>query len=75
MSISDVEEALFAVVANQEEQYSLWPAQRELPAGWRLMGKSGTKSECLAYVDAVWTEALPLSLRTKMQKAVRKGAN
>ncbi len=71
MSISDDEAALFEVVTNQEEQYSIWPIQREIPAGWRTVGKSGTKSECLAYIDEVWTDMLPLSLRKKMAEAAR----
>ncbi len=53
----------YAVVVNHEEQYSLWPADRELPIGWRLEGKSGTKQECLAHIEAVWTDMRPLSLR------------
>ena len=36
-----------AVVVNDEEQYSIWPADRELPAGWRPDGFTGTEEECL----------------------------
>ncbi len=55
------------VVVNHEEQYSLWPANRELPLGWREAGKRGLKAECLAYIEEVWTDMRPLSLRKKMQ--------
>ncbi|GAA2853754.1 hypothetical protein GCM10010517_11630 [Streptosporangium fragile] len=51
------------VVVNHEEQYSIWPAGRELPDGWREEGVSGTKEECLAHIDRVWTDLRPLSAR------------
>jgi MbtH protein len=65
-SIFDDEEASFNVVVNHEEQYSIWPAGREIPLGWRAVGKSGKKKECLAYIEEVWTDMRPLSLRKKM---------
>lgn len=46
----------YTVVVNLEEQYSIWLADRELPNGWREVGKSGPKSECLAYIGEVWTD-------------------
>jgi MbtH protein len=54
------------VVVNDEEQYSLWPVDRELPLGWRDAGMSGTKDECLDFIDRVWTDMRPLSLRRSM---------
>jgi MbtH protein len=68
-SILDDETALFEVVVNHEEQYSIWPADRDPPAGWRKAGKSGVKAECLAYIDEVWTDMRPLSLRKHMGDA------
>lgn len=59
---------VYRVVVNHEEQYSIWPADREPPAGWRDGGKTGTKEECLAYVDEVWTDMRPLSLRQAMSE-------
>ena len=53
----------FEVVVNAEEQYSIWPSGRELPAGWDLAGFRGPKSDCLAHIDAVWTDITPLSAR------------
>lgn len=53
------------VVVNHEEQYSIWPAHRDLPAGWREVGKSGSEEECLAYIEQVWTDLTPLSLRNQ----------
>ena len=57
---------VYKVVVNDEEQYSIWPAYRDLPAGWREAGKSGLKPECLAYIEEVWTDMRPLSLRKRM---------
>jgi MbtH protein len=56
----------YKVVVNHEEQYSIWPAYRENALGWRDAGKSGSKEECLAYINEVWTDMRPLSLRQKM---------
>ncbi|GAA3124876.1 MbtH family protein [Planomonospora corallina] len=51
------------VVVNHEEQYSIWPAGRELPDGWRAEGASGSREECLAHIERVWTDLRPLSAR------------
>jgi MbtH protein len=59
----DDETALFVVVINIEEQYSIWPEFKPVPAGWRPAGKSGTKTECLDYIREVWTDMRPKSLR------------
>ena len=53
----------YTVVVNHEEQYSVWPADREVAAGWRAIGKSGTKPDCLAYIKEVWPDQRPRSLR------------
>jgi MbtH protein len=58
---------LYKAVVNHEEQYSIWPADRENPLGWRDAGKTGLKAECLAYIKEVWTDMRPLSLRKKME--------
>lgn len=59
---------IYTVVVNHEEQYSIWPADRELPLGWNAVGKTGLKAECLAYIKEVWTDMRPLSLRKKMEE-------
>ena len=60
----DQEDAtVYDVVMNDEEQYSIWPSDRELPLGWRLEGKTGSKKECLDHIEQVWTDMRPLSLR------------
>ncbi|PCK04049.1 MAG: MbtH family protein [Alteromonadaceae bacterium] len=53
----------FLVVKNHEEQYSIWPDYKPLPGGWEPEGKSGSKQECLDYIDKEWTDMRPKSLR------------
>jgi MbtH protein len=68
----DDEQAVFNVVVNHEEQYSIWPDYKEIPSGWRAVGKSGPKKECLDYIERVWTDMRPLSLRQHMERAQRQ---
>jgi MbtH protein len=64
MSSDAVEDAgPYKVVVNSEEQYSIWPAERENPLGWRDAGKTGSRAECLAHIREVWTDMRPRSLR------------
>lgn len=56
----------FLAVVNDEEQYSIWPADRELPAGWSAAGREGTKDECLDWIAETWTDMRPLSLRRRL---------
>ena len=60
---------IYKVVVNHEEQYSIWPADRENALGWSEVGKSGLKAECLAYINEIWTDMRPLSLRRKMEES------
>jgi hypothetical protein len=39
----DDDTTTFNVVMNYEEQYSIWPVDRQLPGGWRLAGKPAPK--------------------------------
>ncbi|MFE7777027.1 MbtH family protein [Streptomyces sp. NPDC057445] len=59
-------ERQWTVVLNDEEQYSLWDADRPVPAGWREAGVRGGKEECLAHIEQVWTDMRPRSLRLSM---------
>lgn len=63
------DKTMYKVVVNHEEQYSIWPAERENALGWIDAGKSGPKAECLAYIKEVWTDMRPLSLRKKMAQS------
>jgi MbtH protein len=69
MAWEEDENLIYVVVVNHEEQYSIWPNYRAIPGGWRSTGKTGPKSECLAYVKEVWTDMRPLSLRKQMAEA------
>jgi MbtH protein len=63
------DDARYQVLVNDEEQYSLWLADQDIPAGWRPVGKEGSKAECMEYVDEVWTDMRPRSLREQMDGA------
>jgi MbtH protein len=63
----DSDNRTYKAVKNGEEQYSIWPADRENPLGWFDAGKSGTKQQCLDYIAEVWTDMRPLSLRKAME--------
>ncbi|HET9644288.1 MAG TPA: MbtH family NRPS accessory protein, partial [Burkholderiaceae bacterium] len=63
MDIDKTGEPAFDVVANEEQQYSIWPAGLALPAGWVAVGHSGAKSACLAFIADHWTDLRPLSQR------------
>jgi MbtH protein len=60
----------YLVVINDEEQYSIWAADREIPAGWRATGVAGPRDECLAHIGEVWTDMRPRSLRLAMAASV-----
>lgn len=85
MSEQEEDTKQYNVVVNDEEQYSIWFAERELPLGWRIVQipsdwheayieglseaekeRVGNKQECLAYIEEIWTDMRPLSLRKKM---------
>jgi MbtH protein len=66
MSTEEKDGTVYRVVVNHEEQYSIWPEFKEIPLGWRDVGRKGPKDECLAYIKEVWTDMRPLSLRQRM---------
>lgn len=72
MPLDDEEDkTIYTVVVNHEEQYSIWPADRELPLGWSAVGKNGLKTECLAHIKEIWTDMRPLSLRKRMEELAK----
>lgn len=76
MAWDDTEDTTtYNVVINHEEQYSIWPVDREIPLGWKTAGQSGPKKECLDYINEVWTDMRPLSLRKKMEAAENQEAS
>jgi MbtH protein len=66
MSEEREDTTIYTAVMNHEEQYSIWPADRELPLGWTAVGTPGRKEEVLAWIEEVWTDMRPKSLRDKM---------
>jgi len=68
MDADDKDEDLYRVVVNDEEQYSIWPLEKENAPGWKDAGKTGTKSEYLAHIKEVWTDMRPKSLRDRMDR-------
>ncbi len=66
---NDDGKTFFNVVMNDEEQYSIWPAERAVPAGWRAVGVSGNKQECLDHIEQTWTDMRPASVRRAMQES------
>jgi MbtH protein len=71
MMTNDDDTTVYKVVVNHEEQYSIWPATRDNPLGWRDAGKQGLKAECLAHIKEIWTDMRPLSLRRRMDQDAR----
>ncbi|HXU08890.1 MAG TPA: MbtH family protein [Blastocatellia bacterium] len=71
----EADERIYKVIVNHEEQYSIWPADRENPLGWSDVGKTGLKQEVLDYIKEVWTDMRPLSLRKKMEEMEREPEN
>jgi len=66
MSYEKDGDAAYRVVINHEEQYSIWPENRDNPPGWRDGGFSGSKQDCLDHISEVWTDMRPRSLRRQM---------
>ena len=53
----------YKVVINHEEQYSLWPANKEAPKGWKDTVIYGNQAKCQRYIEEVWTDMRPLSIQ------------
>ena len=54
---------VFCILANEEEQYSLWPDNLDLPAGWTKIDFTGTKEDCLQHINEIWVDMRPKSIR------------
>ena len=64
--MSDDDTRLYEVVMNLEQQSSIWPTGKDIPSGWEKVGRSGLKTDCVQYIEKIWTDMRPLSLRRKM---------
>ncbi|MET7643276.1 MbtH family NRPS accessory protein [Streptomyces sp. NPDC005426] len=69
MHADEADDRRYLVVLNDEEQYSIWWADRALPAGWHPEGTEGSKSDCLDHIEKIWTDLRPASLRRRMAAA------
>ena len=69
MNTEEDPDVRYKVVVNDEEQYSIWPADRENALGWKDEGNTGTREECLEHIGKVWTDMRLLSLRKKMEQS------
>lgn len=49
----------FRVLVNALGQHSLWPEFAEAPSGWQAVHGPATRADCLAWVDAHWTDLSP----------------
>ena len=63
----EADETVYRVVRNDDEQYSIWPADRELPAGWAAEGTAGSRGTCLNHIERTWTDMRPASLRRRLE--------
>lgn len=63
------EDTEYLVLVNHENQHSLWPAWREIPAGWKAVGPKGKRQVCLEWIEENWTDMRPKSLIEAMEKA------
>ncbi|MFC4533403.1 MbtH family protein [Sphaerisporangium dianthi] len=55
-------DGVYSVLVNAEGQHSLWPDFAEVPAGWTAVHGPAARQECLAYIEANWTDMRPKSL-------------
>ncbi|TVS83598.1 MbtH family protein [Mycobacterium helveticum] len=64
----DDDELAFCVLVNDEEQHSLWPAFKDVPAGWRVVFGADSRANCLTHIEKSWTDLRPGSLRAAMNR-------
>jgi MbtH protein len=71
--VLDDESIDYFVVINDEEQYSIWPSNREVPKGWQPVGEARSREDCLAYIEQTWTDMRPKSVREAMARQAAAG--
>jgi MbtH protein len=62
----------FIVLINDEEQYSLWSSSNSVPDGWRVVHGPAAKQACLDYVDEVWKDLTPRSVRLRLEEVAER---
>ena len=71
------ENATYHVLVNHEGQYSLWPAFKEVPAGWTIALQATSRTACLDYINEHWTELVGPASRSLvhwLRRLVFRGA-
>jgi uncharacterized protein YbdZ (MbtH family) len=63
----DDDNGSFLVLANDEEQHSLWPVFADVPAGWRVVYGEADRAACLDYIEQNWPDIRPKSLRERLE--------
>jgi len=58
----------YKVVVDSKKQYSLIPVSQSVPSGMREAGKVGTATECLNYIEEVWTD-MTLMEKQRLRKS------
>jgi len=67
-----MDEEMYSVVKNGEEQYSVWAHGRSLPVGWEAVGEPATKQQCLERIEQLWTDLMPRSVREHLKQYTGK---
>jgi MbtH protein len=51
------------MLADESRAYTILPEGQKPPVGWKDAGVKGRKEECLTYIQRVWAEMRPLTLK------------
>lgn len=63
MSHAPIDDSLYAVMVNGDDRHALWPLGHDVLPGWRLTGFTGTRQECVRFIDEAWEDAHPAGKR------------
>ncbi len=53
------QQAEYCALLNDQDQYSLWPAALDVPAGWSVVFGPAGRQACLDHIEAQWTDIRP----------------
>lgn len=69
---------VFYALANDEEQYSLWPTFKDIPDGWRVVygaPEGASRQQVLDWIDQTWTDMRPKSLRDHLTSSASSSSS
>lgn len=49
----------FYILQNSQQQFSLWPQQCALPAGWQVVCAPQSQEACQQWLERHWTTLIP----------------